>query len=44
MLPTTTPSTTPFPFDVATAWAALEGSIILWGLVLAVFTWAVVGR
>ncbi len=37
-------STTPFPFDVATAWAALEGSIILWGLVLAAFTWAVVGR
>ncbi|HSO50961.1 MAG TPA: cytochrome c biogenesis protein CcsA, partial [Acidimicrobiia bacterium] len=33
---------TPFPFDVATAWAALEGSIILWGLVLAVFTWVVV--
>ncbi|HEY7468058.1 MAG TPA: cytochrome c-type biogenesis CcmF C-terminal domain-containing protein [Acidimicrobiia bacterium] len=31
-------STTPFPFDVATAWAALEGSIVLWGLVLAVFT------
>ncbi|MGH3667943.1 MAG: heme lyase CcmF/NrfE family subunit, partial [Acidimicrobiia bacterium] len=35
-------SATPFPFDVATAWAALEGSIILWGLVLAVFTWVVV--
>jgi cytochrome c-type biogenesis protein CcmF len=35
-------STTPFPFDVATAWAALEGSIVLWGLVLAGFTWAVV--
>lgn len=34
-------STTPFPFDVATAWAALEGSILLWGLVLAGFTWAV---
>lgn len=33
---------TPFPFDVATAWAALEGSIVLWGLVLAVFTWLVV--
>jgi len=32
---------TPFPFDIATAWAALEGSIILWGLVLGVFTWAV---
>ncbi len=37
-------STTPFPFDVATAWAALEGSIILWGLVLAGFTWAVLRR
>lgn len=34
-------STTPFPFDVATAWAALEGSILLWGLVLAVVTYAV---
>jgi cytochrome c-type biogenesis protein CcmF len=34
-------TSTPFPFDVATAWAALEGSIILWGLVLAVFTWVV---
>jgi cytochrome c-type biogenesis protein CcmF len=32
---------TPFPFDVATAWAALEGSIVLWGVVLAVFTWLV---
>lgn len=37
-------STTPFPFDVATAWAALEGSILLWGLVLAVFTWSVLSR
>ncbi|MCI0677500.1 MAG: cytochrome c biogenesis protein CcsA [Actinobacteria bacterium] len=34
-------TTTPFPFDVATAWAALEGSILLWGLVLAGFTWMV---
>ena len=33
---------TPFPFDVATAWAALEGSIVLWGVVLAAFTWIVV--
>lgn len=32
---------TPFPFNVASAWAALEGSIVLWGLVLAVFTWLV---
>lgn len=37
-------TTTPFPFDVATAWAALEGSILLWGLVLAGFTWAVFRR
>jgi len=32
---------TPFPFDVATAWAALEGSIVLWGLVLTGYTWLV---
>ena len=32
---------TPFPFNVATAWAALEGSIVLWGLVLAAFAYAV---
>jgi cytochrome c-type biogenesis protein CcmF len=37
-------STTPFPFNVATAWAALEGSIVLWGLVLAGFTWMVLLR
>lgn len=37
-------SATPFPFDVATAWAALEGSIVLWGLVLAGFTWYVFAR
>ncbi len=37
-------TSTPFPFDVATAWAALEGSILLWGLVLAGFTWAAVSR
>ena len=35
---------TPFPFDFATAWAALEGSIVLWGLVLAGFTWAAYKR
>jgi cytochrome c-type biogenesis protein CcmF len=29
---------TPFLFTVASAWAALEGSIVLWGLVLAGFT------
>ncbi len=37
-------TTTPFPFDVATAWAALEGSIVLWGLILAIFTWTVAVR
>ncbi len=31
--------TTPFPYNVATGWAALEGSIVLWGLILAVYTW-----
>ncbi len=31
---------TPFPFNIATGWAALEGSIVLWGLVLAGYTWA----
>lgn len=30
---------TPFPFNIATGWAALEGSIVLWGLVLAGYTW-----
>ena len=35
---------TPFPFDVATAWAALEGSIVLWGLVLAGYMWFVFAR
>ena len=29
---------TPLVFTIATAWAALEGSIVLWGLVLAIFT------
>ncbi len=33
--------TTPFPFNVASAWAALEGSIVLWCLILSVFTWFV---
>lgn len=35
---------TPLPFDVATAWAALEGSIVLWGLILAGYTWFVYRR
>lgn len=37
-------SLTPFPYNIATAWAALEGSIVLWGLVLAGFTWFVFRR
>ncbi|NNC75128.1 MAG: heme lyase CcmF/NrfE family subunit [Acidimicrobiia bacterium] len=32
---------TPLVFLLASGWAALEGSIVLWGLVLAVFTWLV---
>jgi cytochrome c-type biogenesis protein CcmF len=32
---------TPFPFNLATGWAALEGSIVLWGLVLAGFSYLV---
>ncbi len=36
-----TATTTPLIFKVASAWAALEGSIVLWGLVLAGFTWLV---
>ncbi|MCC5953819.1 MAG: heme lyase CcmF/NrfE family subunit [Acidimicrobiia bacterium] len=35
---------TPFPFDVATLWAALEGSILLWLLVLAGFLVATARR
>ena len=31
---------TPLIYAIATAWAALEGSIVLWGLVLAFFTYA----
>lgn len=30
---------TPFPYNIATGWAALEGSIVLWGLILAIYTW-----
>ncbi len=36
-----TSTTTPFIFLVASGWAALEGSIVLWGLLLAVFTYLV---
>jgi cytochrome c-type biogenesis protein CcmF len=34
-------TTTPALYKLATGWAALEGSIVLWGLVLAVFTFTV---
>ncbi|KAA3639671.1 MAG: hypothetical protein DWP92_04295, partial [Armatimonadetes bacterium] len=34
-----TASTTPLIFLFAGGWAALEGSIVLWGLLLAVFVW-----
>jgi cytochrome c-type biogenesis protein CcmF len=34
-------TTTPFIFLLASGWAALEGSIVLWGLVLAGFTFLV---
>ena len=30
---------TPLLFTVASAWAALEGSLVLWGVVLAGYTW-----
>ena len=30
-------SLTPFPFDVATMWSALEGSILMWGMLLAIW-------
>lgn len=36
-----TASTTPLIFLFAGGWAALEGSIVLWGLLLAVFIWLV---
>ncbi|MEN8239193.1 MAG: cytochrome c-type biogenesis CcmF C-terminal domain-containing protein [Actinomycetota bacterium] len=36
-----TATTTPYLFLFAGAWAALEGSIVLWGLVLAGFIWFV---
>lgn len=36
-----TATTTPFVFLLASGWAALEGSIVLWGLVLAGFTYLV---
>ena len=39
-----TATTTPFIFLMASGWAALEGSIVLWGLVLAGFTYLVARR
>jgi cytochrome c-type biogenesis protein CcmF len=36
-----TSTTTPFLFLFAAGWAALEGSIVLWGMLLAVFTFLV---
>lgn len=36
-----TSTSTPFIFLFAAGWAALEGSIVLWGLLLAVFTYVV---
>ncbi|MGI9642751.1 MAG: heme lyase CcmF/NrfE family subunit [Acidimicrobiia bacterium] len=36
-----TATTTPFVFLLASGWAALEGSIVLWGVVLAVFSFLV---
>jgi cytochrome c-type biogenesis protein CcmF len=36
-----TSTSTPFVFLFAAGWAALEGSIVLWGLLLAVFTYLV---
>ncbi|MEN8235627.1 MAG: cytochrome c-type biogenesis CcmF C-terminal domain-containing protein [Actinomycetota bacterium] len=32
---------TPFVFLLAAGWAALAGSVVLWGLMLSVFTWLV---
>jgi cytochrome c-type biogenesis protein CcmF len=38
-------TTTPLLYKIASAWAALEGSLVLWGLVLALFVLSVwVGR
>ena len=32
---------TPFVFLLAAGWAALQGSVVLWGLMLSVFTWLI---
>ncbi|MEX1287705.1 MAG: cytochrome c-type biogenesis CcmF C-terminal domain-containing protein [Acidimicrobiia bacterium] len=34
-------ATTPLIFTLASAWGALEGSIVLWGLMLGAFTWLI---
>ena len=39
-----TSTTTPFVFLLAAGWAALEGSIVLWGIVLAGYIWLVSRR
>ena len=36
-----TATATPFVFLLAAGWAALEGSVVLWGVVLAGYTWVV---
>ena len=36
-----TATETPFLFLLASGWAALEGSVLLWGLLVAVFAWLV---
>ena len=40
----TTSNETPFIFLLASGWAALEGSIVLWGALLGGLTWLVVRR
>ena len=40
----TTSTTTPFVFLLASGWAALEGSIVLWGVMLGGFVWLMVRR
>ncbi|HHC08457.1 MAG TPA: heme lyase CcmF/NrfE family subunit [Actinobacteria bacterium] len=39
-----TATTTPFLFLLASGWAALEGSIVLWGVMLGLFTFLVARR
>ena len=37
-------STTPFPFNIAALWSALEGSILLWTLILCGYTFAIANK